>query len=138
MAEAMTTVYLGDSKSPVSTVSPISVDEKADYHVVEHEEPQSAATEESKQHEPLLGSKQPQSPIPNDKTLSSAGSTPLKEDFPNDQADEEKVSHTLNSLYLCSGKIYELLLHISRPNKSISNPKKSRRRLSSTRSASLT
>jgi hypothetical protein len=95
MAEAMTTVNLGASKSPVSTVSPISVDEKADYHVVEHEE--------SKPQDPLMGSKQPQSPIPDGKTLSSVGSTPLKEDFPGDfpegQTDEEKVSHVLNSLY---------------------------------------
>ena len=112
MAEAMTTVHLDDSKSPVSTVSSISIDEKADYHVVEHEESHSASTEESKPQDPLLGSKQPRSPIPDDKTLSSAGSTLLKENFPEHQTDEEKVSLALNSLYSCSNKIYMLLRYI--------------------------
>ena len=97
MAEPMTTVHLDDTKGPVSKVSPVSVDEKADYHVVEYEEPHSASTEGAKQHDPLLGPKPPQSPIPDDKTLSSASSTPLKEKFPEPQTDEEKVSLVVNA-----------------------------------------
>jgi len=92
MAQPMSTVDLSDNKSPISSVSPISENEKADYHVVEHEEPHLASTEESKQQDPLIGSKPPQSPNPDDKTLSSASSTPLKESFPEHQTDEEKAS----------------------------------------------
>ena len=100
MSGTMTTVHLGDGKGHISTDSPISMDEKADYHVVEHEEPHSASTEESKPQDPLLGSKKPRSPIPDEKTLSSAGLSPLKEDFPKVQADEERVSHALISLLM--------------------------------------
>jgi len=91
MAEPMTTVHLGDAKGPVSKASPVPVNEKANYHVVEYEEPPSASTLGSRQHDPLLGSKPPQSPVPDEKTLSSAGSTPLKDEFPEQhQTDEER------------------------------------------------
>lgn len=89
----MTIVHLGDAKGPVSKASPVPVNEKADYHVVEYEEPPSASALGSKQDDPLLGSKPAQSPVPDDKTLSSAGSTPLKGEFPEQhQTDEERVS----------------------------------------------
>lgn len=81
MAEPMTIVHLGDAKGPVSKASPVPVNEKANYHVVEYEEPPSASTLGSRQHDPLLGSKPPQSPVPDEKTLSSAGSTPLKDEI---------------------------------------------------------
>lgn len=90
MAQTASPDLVEDNKSPVDSVSPVSDEEKAEYHVVDHQDvPVSKAESKAQDH------LQPQSPKLDEKTLSSASSTPLKDSFPDEKVDEEKVSSAL-------------------------------------------
>jgi hypothetical protein len=86
MSENMATVDLQDKKVPTVSVTPTADENPSGIH------PDANKKEESKVEDPLLSPSPPQSPYTDGKTLSSAGSSPVKRTFTGNSTDEEKVS----------------------------------------------
>lgn len=116
----MSPVDLNDDKTHSLPVSPISDDEKAQYHITDYEEPRSDTQDGLKPEDPLLGSKTSQSTKLDEEASIISDHNSSGKNFPKRQIDEEKVSditrsfeQTLPSCYLALA--CGLALKLSRP-----------------------